>query len=147
MYFIVKFIVIIDELSERIKDSNPKMIIISSCGIEPKRVINYYNIVNKAIEFCGDDYKNNIKILIFQRYDSLYIKENEINRNNTIIYNEEIEKIKNKNIKIFYEGKKEKIKGYYDHREFKNKILQLNPLFGHMQTNDTKDLINFLLMT
>ena len=57
------------------------------------------------------------------------------------------EKIKNKNIKIFYEGKKEKIKGYYDHREFKNKILQLNPLFGHMQTNDTKDLVNFLLMT
>ena len=88
------------ELSERIKDSNPKMIIISSCGIEPKRVINYYNIVNKAIEFCGDEYKNNIKILIFQRYDSLYIKENEINRKNTLIYNEEIEKIKNKNINI-----------------------------------------------
>ena len=96
------------ELSERIKDAKPKFILISSCGIEPKRTINYYSITQKAIEICGNEFLNNIKILLFQRYDSLFIKENEINRKNTIIYDEEINKIKNNEIPII---PYEKLKG------------------------------------
>jgi len=38
------------ELAERIKNCNPKMIITTSCGIEPKRKIEYYPIIRKALE-------------------------------------------------------------------------------------------------
>ena len=38
------------ELAERIKDCNPKMLITTSYGIEPKRKIEYYQIIRKALE-------------------------------------------------------------------------------------------------
>lgn len=41
------------ELSNRIDDSTPKLIITSSCGIEPKGVIKYIPIVDEALEMSG----------------------------------------------------------------------------------------------
>lgn len=38
------------ELSNRIDDSKPKLIITTSCGIEPKGVLKYMPIVNKALQ-------------------------------------------------------------------------------------------------
>ena len=75
------------ELAERIKDCEPKLVITASCGIEPKRYINYYEIVCKAISLVKNN-NTNIKVLLYQRYDALYIKPNDINTTNTIIYNE-----------------------------------------------------------
>ena len=76
------------ELAERIKDSKPKMVIAASCGIEPKRKIAYYPIVQKAIDIAK--MKNQVKILLIQRYDALYVNDIEIDRPNTIIYNDEV---------------------------------------------------------
>jgi len=39
-----------DELANRINDCEPKMIIIASAGIEPKRIIPYYPIVKEALK-------------------------------------------------------------------------------------------------
>ena len=75
------------ELAERIKDCEPKLVITASCGIEPKRCINYYEIVCKAISLVNCN-NNNIKVLLYQRYDALYIKTTDINKTNTIIYND-----------------------------------------------------------
>jgi propionyl-CoA synthetase len=88
------------ELAERIKDCKPKMIITTSCGIEPKRKIEYYPIVRKALDLV---YKKsnikNIKILLFQRTDALIVKENDIKYSDTLIYQEQVELFQNKKIK------------------------------------------------
>ena len=86
------------ELAERIKDSRPKIIITASCGIEPKRKIEYYPIVRKALELI---YKNNpnsdkIQILLFQREDALITKD--IIYTDTLIYQEQLNLFKNKKI-------------------------------------------------
>ncbi len=38
------------ELSNRIDDSQPKLIVTASCGIEPKGTIKYIPIVDEALE-------------------------------------------------------------------------------------------------
>ena len=37
--------------------------------------------------------------------------------------------------------------GYYEPREFRNKIAKMNPLFERVEANDAKDLVNFIIMT
>ena len=89
------------ELAERIKDCKPKMIITTSCGIEPKRKIEYYPIVRKALELIYKDTKENytkIKILLFQREDALITKEKDIIYTDTLIYQEQVNLFKNKKI-------------------------------------------------
>ena len=89
------------ELAERIKDCKPKMIITTSCGIEPKRKIEYYPIVRKSLEYLykKNNFKEKIKILLFQRKDALITKEKDIIFTDTLIYDEQIELFKNKKIK------------------------------------------------
>ncbi len=41
------------ELAKRIDDATPKLIITSSCGLEPGRVVAYKPLVDKAIELSG----------------------------------------------------------------------------------------------
>ena len=88
------------ELAERIKDCKPKMIITTSCGIEPKRKIEYYPIVRKALNLVYQKSNiKNIKILLFQRTDALIVKENDIKYSDTLIYQEQVELFQNKKIK------------------------------------------------
>ena len=54
------------ELSNRIDDSTPKLIITASCGIEPKGVIKYIPIVDEALEKSN---ATDTKRLIVQRHD------------------------------------------------------------------------------
>jgi propionyl-CoA synthetase len=49
------------ELANRIVDSTPKLVITSSCGIEPKGVIPYVPIVKEAYELSK---LGNVKTLI-----------------------------------------------------------------------------------
>ena len=89
------------ELAERIRDCKPKIIITTSCGIEPKRKIEYYPIVRKALELIyknNNDYNEKIKILLFQRKDALITKEKDIIYTDTLIYEEQVELFKNKKI-------------------------------------------------
>lgn len=41
------------ELANRIDDCNPKLIIVSSCGIEPGKNIKYVPIVEQALGYCN----------------------------------------------------------------------------------------------
>lgn len=43
------------ELANRIKDSDPRLIVTSSCGIEPKGAIKYIPIVKEALHHSGHD--------------------------------------------------------------------------------------------
>ena len=40
------------ELANRIDDCHPKLVIVSSCGIEPGKHIKYVPIVEQALKFC-----------------------------------------------------------------------------------------------
>lgn len=40
------------ELSNRIDDCKPKLIITASCGLEPGKVIHYRPIVDEALKLC-----------------------------------------------------------------------------------------------
>ena len=86
------------ELAERIKDCKPKMIITTSCGIEPKRKIEYYPIVRKALNLIYEKDKTlgKIKILLFQREDALITPEKDIIYTDTLIYQDQINLFKNK---------------------------------------------------
>ena len=95
------------ELAERIKDCKPKMIITTSCGIEPKRKIEYYPIVRKALKLISNN-NNKIKILLFQRKDALITKEKDIIFTDTLVYNEQLNLFKNKKIENI---EPEKLKG------------------------------------
>lgn len=53
-----------NELAVRIDDAKPKVIVITSCGIEVKKIIEYKPIVNKAIEMASHKPE---KCIIFQR--------------------------------------------------------------------------------
>jgi propionyl-CoA synthetase len=55
------------ELSNRIDDCKPKLIITSSCGLEPGKVIHYRPIVDDALKYCQkiETAYQNIKRLIF----------------------------------------------------------------------------------
>ena len=52
------------ELASRINDAEPKVIIAGSCGLEPGKIINYKNILDKAISYS--DVKPS-KCIIYQR--------------------------------------------------------------------------------
>ena len=87
-----------DELSDRINDCKPKMIITASCGIEPRKKINYYTYVVKALELAREKLKfnsKNVKILLYQREKVITVTQDEINQSkfNTIILNEELKKL------------------------------------------------------
>jgi len=53
-----------EELSVRINDSTPKLIISASCGLEPGRVISYKPLIDQAIEIADHKVSSTI---IFQR--------------------------------------------------------------------------------
>lgn len=53
-----------EELSVRINDSTPKLIIAASCGLEPNRVIPYKPLIDQAIEIADHKVSGTI---IFQR--------------------------------------------------------------------------------
>lgn len=56
------------ELANRIDDCNPKLVVTSSCGIEPNKHIPYTPIVNEALkEHCTLPNAANIPRLIKQR--------------------------------------------------------------------------------
>lgn len=75
-----------NELENRVSDSNPKLIITASVGIEPRKKLAYYPIVQESIvNHIG------VKILLIQRRD-VQIEKN-IDESNTKIYDEEMEKI------------------------------------------------------
>jgi propionyl-CoA synthetase len=87
------------ELAERIKDCKPKMVMTCSCGIEPKRKIEYYPIVRKALDLVYKNYLGEkIKILLFQRKDALITQEKDIVYTDTLIYDEQVNLFKNKKI-------------------------------------------------
>ena len=73
------------ELSNRINDSKPKLIITASCGIEPKGVIKYIPIVDEALEMSE---ASSTQRLIVQRHD-VYIQDR-LNEN-YVDYHEEIQ--------------------------------------------------------
>lgn len=54
------------ELANRIDDCDPKLIILSSMGIEPGKFIPYADIVDEALSFCSID-TDEISLLIKQR--------------------------------------------------------------------------------
>ena len=52
------------ELATRINDSQPKLILTASCGIEPNRVVNYKPLLDEAIELAAVKPE---KVLLLQR--------------------------------------------------------------------------------
>ena len=93
------------ELSERILDCKPKLIVLSSVGIEPRKKINYFKNVCSAMNLVIKKNKDleNIKILLYQREGVQIIEQKEINesnlKNRTCILNDQLNKIK-ENVKI-----------------------------------------------
>jgi len=57
------------ELANRIDDCYPKLLIVSSCGIEPGKHIKYVPIVENALGFCTKvkDAQKTIPRLLIQR--------------------------------------------------------------------------------
>lgn len=57
------------ELANRIDDCNPKLLIVSSCGIEPGKHIKYVPILEDALKFCVkvQDAAKTIPRLLVQR--------------------------------------------------------------------------------
>ena len=78
-----------EELASRINDAKPKLILTSSCGIEPNRIIDYKDILNRAIE---KSIFKPAKQVIFQREE--YIcktdKKGDVEWNNFIEDNKKI---------------------------------------------------------
>lgn len=54
------------ELSVRIKDCKPKVILTASCGIEGHRIIEYKPLVDKAIELASSVH-NVPNVIVYQR--------------------------------------------------------------------------------
>ncbi len=52
------------ELASRIKDCKPQLIITASCGKDGNKIIEYLEIVNKALEIAGDP---DLKTVVYQR--------------------------------------------------------------------------------
>ena len=57
------------ELSNRIDDCKPKLIITASCGLEPKKVIKYLPIVTSALEISN---MSDLPRLVVQRHEIVY---------------------------------------------------------------------------
>jgi propionyl-CoA synthetase len=77
------------ELSNRIDDCKPKLIITASCGLEPSKIIRYVPIVDEALEISQ---MADCPRLIVQRHDVVY----ELNLNPDVYkdYHEEMQKVK-----------------------------------------------------
>ena len=84
-----------EELSDRLNDSKPKFVICASCGIEPRKCINYYTLVTKALKLSK--LENECQILLFQRNNADKVSEKEISESGikTLILNDEMNKIPN----------------------------------------------------
>ena len=79
------------ELADRIKDAKPKLLITASGGIEPRKNIPYYPIVNEAIKLSEI---SGVKILLVQREDFLIVETSEHDQHeNTTIYQNDLEKL------------------------------------------------------
>jgi propionyl-CoA synthetase len=57
-----------NELATRIDDSQPKLVLTASCGIEPGRIVHYKPLLDQAIEIAS--YKVP-KVILFQRPQSV----------------------------------------------------------------------------
>ena len=79
-----------EELAMRIRDCQPKLIVTSSVGIEPKKKIPYLPIVKESLEL--QNLLNVTPVLLFQRED-FYVEKNFSNNNNVHIYQELREKV------------------------------------------------------
>lgn len=77
------------ELSNRIDDCKPKLIITASCGIEPKKVIKYVPIVDEALELSN---MSDCQRLIVQRHDEVYATD--LNEDYYKDYHAEMAKVK-----------------------------------------------------
>eukprot|EP01016_Furgasonia_blochmanni_P003540 TRINITY_DN11399_c0_g1_i2.p1 TRINITY_DN11399_c0_g1~~TRINITY_DN11399_c0_g1_i2.p1 ORF type:complete len:679 (+),score=206.33 TRINITY_DN11399_c0_g1_i2:147-2183(+) len=53
------------ELASRITDAEPKLIVTSSCGVEPNRVIDYKIAVDEALKIS--QFENKAKVIVVQR--------------------------------------------------------------------------------
>ena len=74
------------------------------------------------------------------------------NKQANFIYNNKDENKLSYSFKILIEqlwpdGQNNKSKKYYAPHDFKEKISKMNPLFEGIQANDSKDLVNFIVMT
>jgi propionyl-CoA synthetase len=79
------------ELADRIKDAKPRLLITASGGIEPRKTIHYYPIINEAIKLSEI---SGIQILLVQRENFLVVDTSEYEQHeNTRIYQTELEKI------------------------------------------------------
>lgn len=79
------------ELADRIRDAKPKMILTASAGIEPRKQIPYYPILNEAVHLSE---VSGMKILLLQRSDVLTVKTEDFEQHsNTLNYQEEMDKI------------------------------------------------------
>lgn len=76
-----------EELANRIKTTNPKILITASAGLEPNRIIPYTENVDKACDLSGH---SELKRIIVQRRS---YKEKDINKKVYLDYNEEMSKI------------------------------------------------------
>jgi acyl-coenzyme A synthetase/AMP-(fatty) acid ligase len=74
-----------EELSIRIRDCKPKLIVTASVGIEPKRKIPYYPIVREALQL--ENSLGRIPILLYQR-ESFYLEKSMKQEDNYSIYQE-----------------------------------------------------------
>jgi propionyl-CoA synthetase len=57
------------ELANRVDDSEPKLIVLASAGIEPGKHISYPPIVDEALSYCERPNSDKIPRLIKQRYE------------------------------------------------------------------------------
>ncbi|CAI2361406.1 unnamed protein product [Moneuplotes crassus] len=71
------------ELSNRIDDCKPKMIITASCGLEPNKIIRYTPIVDEALEISK---LTDLRRLIVQRHDVVF--ETKLNKDLYLDYYE-----------------------------------------------------------
>lgn len=76
------------ELSNRIDDCKPKLVITASCGIEPNKVIKYTPIVNEALEISN---LADLPRIVVQRHEVFY--DYELNKDVYFDYHEEMMKV------------------------------------------------------
>ena len=73
-----------EELASRISDVTPKVIISASCGLEPKKIINYKEILNQALTLSSH---KPLKQIIYQRQQHIC----KLNMKNDVSWNKFID--------------------------------------------------------
>jgi len=86
-----------EELSMRIKDCQPKLIVTASLGIEPKKKIPYLPIVKDALNLQG---KLGVTPVLLMQREEFEFENNFLQKDNIRVYQEEILKIERN---FFYE--------------------------------------------